>query len=78
MGLRPRLVTPKHLEELEIYAKILFKDIYRVEEDWRAGKLDDLIPLPENELEVIKLRERELSDPAQIACDGLFDFGACK
>jgi hypothetical protein len=77
MALRPRLLKPEHLEALEDYSRNLFKDIHTVEMDWRDGKLDDLVPLTEDELMVTNLRKREIDDPAQIACDLLADFGAC-
>ena len=73
--LRPRLLTLGHVAELERYAFNLWHDAVRLEEFWRAGLLDDLVLLGEEERE-LALSQPWQGSPALMVSDGLFSFGA--
>jgi hypothetical protein len=73
IAMRPRLLTTGHLEALESYCSALWDDCLKLEELWRAGGLDDLIKIEEEELEIARMQPWE-GGPALIASDGLFSF----
>ncbi len=75
IALRPRLITAGQMEALRRYGQKLWKDCLTLETLWRAGELDALIHIEEEELAIARLDPWEGS-PAIIASDGLFSFGA--
>ncbi len=75
IALRPRLITAGQMEALERYGQKMWKDCLTLEVMWRAGELDELIDIEEEELAIARMDPWEGS-PAIIASDGLFSFGA--
>ncbi|MFC1580541.1 hypothetical protein ACFL4N_06455 [Thermodesulfobacteriota bacterium] len=73
--LRPRVLTENHLQELKRYAKHLWLDALALEELWRAGELDQVIQIGEEERELAMVQPWRGS-PALMVSDGLFSFGA--
>ena len=73
--LRPRLLTVDHITDLRHYAHNLWHDAINLEELWRAGKLDDVVKVAEEEKE-LALNQPWLGSPALMVSDGLFSFGA--
>ncbi len=74
-ALRPRLIRPGHLRALTTYCKNLWKDCITLEVLWQEGKLDHLIKLEHDLIEVARIQPWH-GTPALIASDGLFNFGA--
>ena len=75
IALRPRLLTVDHITDLRQYAHNLWQDAIKLEELWRAGHLDDVVRLPEEEKE-LALNQPWRGSPALMVSDGLFSFGA--
>ncbi len=71
--LRPRIISPKHLIELQVYAKNLWDDAIKLEALWQEGKLTNYIRLSREEEELANLAPWRGS-PALIGSDGLFSF----
>ncbi len=74
-ALRPRLLTPGHLEALARYGGRLWNDCLTLEKMWKSGELDELVAIEEEELEIARSQPWQGS-AAIIAGDGLFGFGA--
>ena len=75
IALRPRLLTPDQMNALTTYCSGIWKDCLLLEKMWMEGTLDELLKLPEEDLEVVRAQPWNGS-PAIFASDGLFDFGA--
>jgi hypothetical protein len=75
IALRPRLLTVDHIADLKKYAHNLWHDAVRLEELWRAGQLDDVVRVSEEEKE-LALNQPWRGSPALMVSDGLFSFGA--
>ena len=75
IALRPRVVTTYQLEALERYCSKLWSDCLSLEKMWLSGELDKIIKIEEEELEIARMHPWG-GDPAIIASDGLFSFGA--
>jgi hypothetical protein len=73
--LRPRLLTIDHIRDLKKYARNLWKDAVKLEEIWRAGQLDDVVWVAEEE-KGLALDQPWRGSPALMVSDGLFSFGA--
>ena len=71
--LRPRLITLKHLSDLQLYAKNLWDDVKKLEMLWQESKLKDYVQISKEEEEIARLAPWQGS-PAIIAPDGLFNF----
>jgi hypothetical protein len=75
IALRPRVITTHQLDALESYCSKLWADCLTLERMWLSGKLDDIIKIEDEELEIARWHPWGGS-PAIIASDGLFSFGA--
>jgi len=75
IALRPRLLTTDHIRDLRQYAHNLWQDATKMEEIWRAGKLNDVVWVAEEEKE-LALDQPWRGSPALMVSDGLFSFGA--
>ncbi len=75
IAVRPRVITAQQLEALEAYCAALWSDCLHLERMWLSGKLDDIVHLEEEELQIARLQPWG-GGPAIIASDGLFNFGA--
>ena len=75
IALRPRVITIHQLDALESYCSKLWADCLTLEKMWLSGKLDEIIKIEEEELEIARWYPWGGS-PAIIASDGLFSFGA--
>jgi hypothetical protein len=75
IALRPRLITERQIEALRNYCGQLWSDCLKMENMWLSGKLDDIVNIEEEELEIARMNPWKGS-PAIIASDGLFGFGA--
>lgn len=73
--LRPRLLTENHLRELAQYARHLWQDALKLEGLWRAGELDQMVRIGEEERE-LAMSQPWRGSPALMVSDGLFSFGA--
>ncbi len=71
--LRPRIITPEHIQELQIYARNLWDDAVKLEALWRRGKLTKYVQISKEEEDIAHLAPWQGS-PALIASDGLFCF----
>ena len=72
---RPRLLTVDHIADLRQYAHNLWHDAVKLEELWRAGEIDDVVWVAEEERELAFVQPWRGS-PALMVSDGLFSFGA--
>ncbi len=72
--LRPRIITPKHLSQLQYYSKNLWKDAVKLNGLWQAGKLTNFVDISEEEEEIARLAPWD-GGPALICTDGLYSFG---
>ena len=54
----------------------MYQDTLKLEQQWREGKLDDVILLDKRERQIIEMQPRDASSVAIMASDGLFDLGA--
>jgi hypothetical protein len=75
IALRPRIITPRQLADLEHYSRAVWQDSIKLEKMWHAGALDAYIAIEEEELEIARLQPWG-GGPAIFAADGLFGFGA--
>lgn len=75
IALRPRLVTGEQLEALKTYCAAMWADCLTLEKMWLSGKLDDMITIESEELEIARMQPW-MGSPSVIASDGLFSFGA--
>jgi hypothetical protein len=75
ISLRPRLVTPRQLEDLSAYCRAMWADCLTLERMWAAGELDGYISIEEEELQIARMQPWN-GGPAIFAADGLFGFGA--
>ena len=75
IALRPRLITSAQIEALQNYGQKIWADCLTLEKLWLSGRLDKLIRIEEEELEIARLNPWRGS-AAVIASDGLFGFGA--
>jgi hypothetical protein len=75
IALRPRIITPEQLKDLNRYCSAMWSDSLTLEKMWHAGELDDYIDIEEDELEIARMQPWSGS-PAIFAADGLFGFGA--
>ncbi len=73
--LRPRLITPVHLTQLQEYCTNIWLDCIALEQMWNRGELEYLINITEEQKELAR-SEPWQGGPALIASDGIFDFGA--
>ena len=73
--LRPRLLTIGHITDLGQYAQNLWQDAIKLEQLWRAGQLDDVVRVGEEEKE-LALSQPWRGSPALMVSDGLFSFGS--
>jgi hypothetical protein len=71
--LRPRIISPEHLLELQIYGKNLWDDARRLEALWRKGGLTKYVQISQEEEEIAHLAPWQ-GNPGLIASDGLFSF----
>ena len=71
--LRPRIITPAHVEQLKIYAQNLWRDALTLERLWLEGKLSKYVQISAEE-EIIAKAAPWQGKPALIAADGLFGF----
>ena len=69
-----RIITLSQLEALKRYCSALWADCLTLEEMWLSGKLDRIVHIGEEELEITRLQPWK-GKPAIIASDGLFNFG---
>ncbi|MBN3039488.1 MAG: hypothetical protein JW869_08765 [Candidatus Omnitrophica bacterium] len=72
--LRPRIITPAHIEQLKEYAHNLWNDALTLEKLWLDGKLEKFVQINKEEEAIAKLAPWQ-GRPALIAADGLFGFG---
>lgn len=75
IALRPRVMTPAHVESLRTYCSMVWSDCLTLEKMWTAGTLDHIITIEEEELEIARSQPWNGSY-AVFASDGLFSFGA--
>jgi hypothetical protein len=73
--LRPRLLNLEQIAELRGYVHNLWHDAVAMEELWRAGQLDDVVQMGNDEKE-LALAQPWRGSPALMVSDGLFSFGA--
>jgi hypothetical protein len=71
--LRPRIITPEHIQELQTYAKNLWDDAMKLETLWLNGRLTKYVQISKQEEEIAQLAPWQ-GKPALIASDGLFNF----
>jgi hypothetical protein len=72
---RPRLLTIDHISELRQYARNLWQDAVKLEKVWRAGELDHVVDIGEEEKKMA-LSQQWGGSPALMVSDGLFSLGA--
>ncbi|UCD85675.1 MAG: hypothetical protein JSU92_05645 [Deltaproteobacteria bacterium] len=72
--LRPRIITPRHLSQLQYYSKNLWEDAIKLSRLWREGKLTKFAEISEEEEEIARLAPWD-GGPALICTDGLYSFG---
>lgn len=77
MALRPRLITQFQIDRLEDYCKGIWEDCLTLESMWEKGKLDSMINIENDELNIARSQPWRGS-PAIFASDGIFSFGAHK
>jgi hypothetical protein len=75
IALRPRLLTVDHMAELRQYSRHLWQDAMELEKLWRAGQLDNVVHLGEEEKK-LAMDQPWKGSPALMVSDGLFSFGA--
>ncbi|MFH1578470.1 MAG: hypothetical protein ABIC18_05315 [Candidatus Omnitrophota bacterium] len=71
--LRPRIITPRHISQLQSYSQNLWSDATKLETLWREKKLTKYVQINDEEEEIAHLAPWK-GNPALIASDGLFDF----
>ncbi len=75
VALRPRLITREQIAAVNDYGHKLWDDCLLLEKMWRAGELDEIVRIEQEELDIARLQPWQGS-AAIIASDGLFNFGA--
>jgi hypothetical protein len=75
IAMRPRLVTPAQIDELDTYCARIWEDCLVLEKMWHDGLLDDMISIEAEELDIARSQPWQGS-PAIFASDGIFSFGA--
>jgi len=75
IALRPRVITETQLEALANYCNAMWADCLTLEKMWKAGELDHIVRIEDEELEIARSQPWGGS-AAIIASDGLFSFGA--
>jgi len=75
IAMRPRVITTDQLTALESYCTKLWSDCLVLEKMWLTGELDEIIKIEEEELKIARMHPWG-GNPAIIASDGLFSFGA--
>jgi hypothetical protein len=75
VALRPRIITTRQIEALNVYGHALWSDCLTLEKMWLSGELDEIVKIEEEELEIARMQPWGGSH-AIIASDGLFNFGA--
>jgi len=75
IALRPRIIRPEQIEALARYCEAMWLDCLELEKMWLSGELDDIIRIEPEELEIARMQPWK-GQPAIIASDGLFSFGA--
>jgi hypothetical protein len=75
IALRPRLLTVDHIAELRQYVYHLWQDAMELEKLWRAGQLDNVVRIGEEEKQ-LAMDQPWKGSPALMVSDGLFSFGA--
>ncbi len=75
IAMRPRVITTDQLNALKNYCRKLWSDCLILEKMWLAGELDEIIKIEEEELQIARMHPWG-GNPAIIASDGLFSFGA--
>lgn len=73
--LRPRLITPEHLAQLQDYSWHIWRDAIKLEALWRDGRLSRFVEITQEEEQIARMQPWNGSI-AIIASDGLFGFGA--
>ena len=71
--LRPRIITPAHIQQLKEYSRNLWNDALTLEKLWLEGKLERYVQISPEEEAIARLAPWE-GRPALIASDGLFNF----
>lgn len=77
IALRPRLITQTQIDALKEYGTAMWADCLTLESMWKAGELDHLVQIEEEELNIARMHPWEGS-AAIIASDGLFNFMGTK
>jgi len=72
--LRPRIITPEHVEQIKEYGQNIWKDALFLENLWRNNKLSQFVQITKEEEEIARLCPWGGST-ALLAADGLFGFG---
>jgi hypothetical protein len=75
VALRPRVITSEQIAAVKDYGQKLWADCLLLEKMWRAGELDEIVRIENEELDIARLQPWQGS-AAIIASDGLFNFGA--
>ncbi len=73
IALRPRLINHDQIDALKDYCAAVWADCLTLETMWKAGELDHLVQMEEEELSIARMHPWEGSS-AIIASDGLFNF----
>jgi hypothetical protein len=73
--LRPRIINQSQLLALREYSANLWRDLLKLEKNWREGRLGNVVQTGKAETDIARMQPWEGS-PALIASDGLFSFGA--
>jgi hypothetical protein len=75
MALRPRVLSPGHIEALRAYCTAVWSDCLTLEKMWLSGEIDSFVNIEEEELGIARSQLWGGSH-AVFASDGLFSFGA--
>jgi hypothetical protein len=75
MALRPRVLSPGHIESLCAYCSAVWSDCLTLEKMWLSGEIDSFVNIEEEELTIARSQLWGGSH-AVFASDGLFSFGA--
>jgi hypothetical protein len=75
MALRPRVLSPGHIDALRAYCTAVWSDCLTLEKMWLSGEIDSFVNIEEEELTIARSQLWGGSH-AVFASDGLFSFGA--
>jgi hypothetical protein len=75
MALRPRVMSPGHVDALRAYCAAVWSDCLTLESMWLSGEIDSFVNIEEEELAIARSQLWGGSH-AVFASDGLFSFGA--